>query len=164
MYYSGDTGFFPGFSEIGARLGPFDLSLIEIGAYDETWADVHLGPEQALEAHLAVGAEILMPVHWGTFNLALHGWTEPAERLLVAAAAAGVRLALPRPGESFEPATVQEPRRWWPALPWQTAAEHPVVSSMAAAVPRPVPHGAETAPADYDAGAASVRHQVFERW
>lgn len=129
VFYSGDSALFPGFGEIGARLGPFDVTLLDCGAYDDAWADVHMGPEQAVAAHIALGGRLLLPVHWGTFDLALHAWTEPAERVLAAAAAAGVSVAVPRPGQSLEPASPPMLERWWPELPWQTAADHPVVSS-----------------------------------
>ena len=76
----------------------------------------------------------MLPVHWATFDLALHGWTEPVERALVAAEAAGVPLAVPRPGESVDPAAPPAAERWWPALGWQTAAEAPVVSGGVAAL------------------------------
>lgn len=136
VFYSGDTAMFPGFAEIGARLGPFDAALIEVGAYDQLWADVHLGPEQAVQANLQLQANLLFPVHWGTFDLALHPWTEPIERLLVAAAQAGVRVASPRPGESVEPAAPPALAKWWPEVPWRTAAVAPVVSSgLSAAKP-----------------------------
>ena len=131
IFYSGDTGMFPGFATIGGRLGPFDAVLIEIGAYDQLWADLHMGPEQAIEARLALGSGLFIPVHWGTFDLAMHAWTEPVERLLVAAEKAGVRVAVPRPGESIEPANPPQAARWWPSIPWQTAEEAPVVSSGA---------------------------------
>jgi len=72
----------------------------------------------------------MLPVHWGTFTLALHGWTEPAERVIVAARAAGVTLALPRPGESFEPVAPPPVVKWWPSLPWRTATENPIVASQ----------------------------------
>jgi L-ascorbate metabolism protein UlaG (beta-lactamase superfamily) len=129
VYYSGDTGMFAGFAAIGARLGPFDATLIEIGAYDPLWADLHIGPEQAVQARVALGSGLFIPVHWGTFNLAMHSWTEPVERLLVAAQEAGVPVAVPRPGESVEPAHPPRVARWWPAIPWQTAEQVPVVSS-----------------------------------
>ena len=79
LFYSGDTALHPQFAEIGARLGPFDVTLMESGAYNQLWADVHLGPEQAVIAHRMVGGNVMIPVHWGLFDLALHGWTEPAE-------------------------------------------------------------------------------------
>jgi L-ascorbate metabolism protein UlaG (beta-lactamase superfamily) len=135
VFYSGDTAMHDDFAAIGARLGPFDLTMIEAGAYDAMWPDVHLGPEQAVWAHrLAAGEGALMlPVHWGLFDLALHGWTEPIERVLAAAAGAGVRVATPRPGELLEPATYGGVERWWPALPWRTAREAPVWSTGYAA-------------------------------
>jgi L-ascorbate metabolism protein UlaG (beta-lactamase superfamily) len=132
VYYSGDTAMFPGFREIGARLGPFDVTLIEAGAYNARWADVHLGPEQAVLAHQLVKGRLLIPVHWGLFDLALHGWTEPVERVLVAARQQGVRVITPAPGGSVEPATLAAGAgavRWWPEVPWKTAAEEPCVSS-----------------------------------
>ena len=111
IYYSGDTGMFPGFTAIGTRLGPFNAVLIEVGAYDQLWADLHIGPEQAVDARVALGSGLFIPVHWGTFSLALHAWTEPVERVLIAARRAGVRVAVPRPGESIEPAAPPEPER-----------------------------------------------------
>lgn len=72
--------------------------MIEAGAYTELWADVHLGPEQALLAHQLVGGNVVLPTHSGLFDLALHGWAKPMERVLAAAHAAGVRVATPSPG------------------------------------------------------------------
>ena len=129
IYYSGDTAMFPGFHEIGQRLGPFDATMIESGAYNQLWRDVHVGPEQAVQAHVMVGGQVMIPVHWGTFDLALHSWTEPVERVLIAAQRYGVTVATPQPGQSIEPASVPPPTRWWPAIQWETAEEAPVVSS-----------------------------------
>ncbi len=137
-FYSGDTAMFPGFAEIGRRLGPFDLTMIESGAYNQRWADVHLGPEQALQAHLDVRGRVMMPVHWGTFDLALHSWVEPAERLIVAAHNAGVTLVVPRLGQSVEPSSPPPVERWWPAVAWQTAEEYPVRSSGLGDAPQEV--------------------------
>lgn len=129
VYYSGDTGLFPGMREIGRRLGPFDLTMIESGQYDRSWPDWHLGPEQAVQAHQLVGGRVMLPVHWGLFTLAYHGWTEPIERVMMAAQRAGVQVSTPRPGESFEPGAAPAPDRWWPQLPWKTADQAPVVST-----------------------------------
>ncbi|MBV9879018.1 MAG: MBL fold metallo-hydrolase [Gemmatirosa sp.] len=133
VFYSGDTAMHDDFATIGARLGPFDLTMIEVGAYDALWADVHLGPEQAVEAHRLVRGAAMLPMHWGLFDLALHGWTEPIERVLASASAAGVRVLTPRPGERVEPATAAPPTRWWPAVPWHTAREAPIRSTGVAA-------------------------------
>jgi L-ascorbate metabolism protein UlaG (beta-lactamase superfamily) len=129
VLYSGDSALDDAFIEIGERLGPFDLTMIEIGAYDALWPDVHLGPEQAVRAHRLAGGDVMLPVHWGLFDLALHGWTEPIERVLAAARTEGVRVITPRPGELAEPATFGAPERWWPELPWRSAEEAPVQST-----------------------------------
>jgi L-ascorbate metabolism protein UlaG (beta-lactamase superfamily) len=131
VYYSGDTGLFPGLRTIGERLGPFDLAMIEIGQYDQAWPDWHLGPEQAIEADRRVRAAVMLPVHWGLFALASHGWTEPIERALAAAHDSGAVIISPRPGQSVEP-TVETPlEHWWPALPWRTGTEYPIVADHA---------------------------------
>jgi L-ascorbate metabolism protein UlaG (beta-lactamase superfamily) len=130
VYYSGDTGLFPALREIGARLGPFDLTMIEVGQYGNAWPDWHLGPEQAVRAHQMVRGRVMLPVHWGAFVLAYHAWTEPIERALAAATAAGATLVAPRPGQSIEPAAPPPFERWWPELPWKTAAEDPIVSTQ----------------------------------
>lgn len=127
-YFSGDTGLFPEFELIGTRYGPFDVTMIEVGAYGQPWPDWHIGPEQALLAHRMLRGEVFLPIHWGLFNLAMHSWTEPIERTVAAAREQGVKVLAPRPGESVEPASAQTPK-WWPDLPWQTAAEYPIESS-----------------------------------
>lgn len=129
VYFSGDTGMFPGLSDIGDRLGPFDLTMIEAGAYGAAWPDWHLGPEQAVKAHAMVKGRVMMPIHWGLFDLAAHGWTEPVERVL--AAGAGFHIAVPRPGEGFEPTGTLPQVRWWPRLPWKSAQESPIVATPA---------------------------------
>lgn len=137
VYYSGDTGFFPGLADIGARLGPFDLAMIEAGAYGRGWPDWHLGPEQAVSAGQLVQAKALLPVHWGLFNLAYHGWTEPAERVLLAAGKAGLRTVVPKPGQSIEPTVAGAVARWWPELPWRTAEQDPIVATWVTAAVHP---------------------------
>lgn len=128
VFYSGDTALTPSFAEIGRRYGPFDLTLIESGAYNAAWADVHLGPEQAIAVHRMVRGRVMMPVHWAMFDLSVHGWTEPAERVRAAAERLGIPVAFPRPGESVTPEAYRT-QPWWPDLPWKTAAESPAISS-----------------------------------
>ena len=129
VYYSGDTALDDTMVEIGTRLGPFDLTMIEIGEYDPLWVDVHLGPEQAVRAHQLVRGAVMLPVHWAGFDLALHSWTEPIERAMVAASEAGIHVATPLPGEMFEPTVAIPQRRWWPTLPWRTVQEAPAFST-----------------------------------
>lgn len=126
VYFSGDTGLFNALETIGRRYGPFDLTMIEVGQYSDAWPDWHLGPEQAVLAHLMVRGKALLPIHWGLFRLSPHGWTEPIERVHAKAEEFGVTVATPRPGESIGPDTLANTSRWWPELRWQTEAERPV--------------------------------------
>jgi L-ascorbate metabolism protein UlaG (beta-lactamase superfamily) len=109
IYYGADSGYWDGFAEIAAQyagVGGFDLVMLEIGASSQQWADIHLGPDRAAQAFEAMGGSergtMLMPIHWGLFNLALHGWRQPMERLTGLAAERGLRLWSPRPGEPTE--------------------------------------------------------------
>jgi len=113
VFFSGDNGFSPVFAEIGEKLGPFQLTLIESGAYGKLWPHVHLFPEQTVQAHIALRGELLMPIHWGTFNLAFHNWFDPPNRLLAAASESSVRVVIPRPGQMFEPSDPPATERWW---------------------------------------------------
>jgi len=113
VYYSGDTGMMPSFAEIGERLGPFDLTLMQIGAYDPAWPDWHLTPEEAVAAHRALRGGALLPVHWGLFNLAYHAWDDPIARLTQAAAAHDLLVATPRPGEAMVVGWAVPETRWW---------------------------------------------------
>ncbi|MGW1001826.1 MBL fold metallo-hydrolase [Streptomyces sp. NPDC002520] len=131
IYHSGDTGYFDGFKEIGADHGPFDVTMIQIGAYSDFWPDIHMTPAEGLRAHLDLqgGAPhgALLPIHWGTFNLAPHAWAEPGEWSKDAAEGAGQTVAVPRPGEPFEPAGAVPGDRWWRSVsapvarPWRLA-------------------------------------------
>jgi L-ascorbate metabolism protein UlaG (beta-lactamase superfamily) len=114
-FYSGDTGFSDHFQKIGERYGPFDLSILKIGAYGPMayWHDVHIDPEGAVQAHLALQARYLLPVHWATFNLGLHAWDEPIKRAVKVAKEYNIDLLTPRIGEIV---TVGQPFRsttWW---------------------------------------------------
>jgi L-ascorbate metabolism protein UlaG (beta-lactamase superfamily) len=128
-FFSGDTGLFPALAQIGERFGPFDLTMIEVGQYNRSWPDWHIGPEQAVIAHRLLRGSTLLPMHWGLFTLAYHGWTEPAERVFAAAQAHSVNVLSPRPGQSVEPEGLRSTSRWWPDVPWESAAQSPVLST-----------------------------------
>lgn len=113
VFFSGDTGYFDGFKTIGERLGPFDLTLVETGAYNEDWADVHMLPEQSLQAHLDLRGRHMLPIHNGTFDLALHDWREPFERIEALAARQGVALVTPRMGERMDLRQPLPGSAWW---------------------------------------------------
>jgi len=127
--FTGDTGLFPAMSDVGERLGPFDVAMIEVGQYGQSWPDWHLGPEQAVRAHQMLQGGVMLPIHWGLFDLAFHSWTEPIERVLASAETKGVRVATPRPGQSFEPTGVMPEAKWWPQVPWRTETEYPIVAT-----------------------------------
>jgi L-ascorbate metabolism protein UlaG (beta-lactamase superfamily) len=116
VFYTGDSGYFDDYAAIGDRHGPFDVTLIQIGAYSPYWPDIHMTPEEGVATHLAVRGGLLVPVHWATFNLALHSWSEPVERLLADAARHGVRVAVPRPGQLLDAGDVPDPDPWWRAV------------------------------------------------
>ncbi|MCC5582090.1 MBL fold metallo-hydrolase [Microtetraspora sp. AC03309] len=113
VFYTGDSGYFDGYAAIGAAYGPFDVTLMQIGAYSPSWPDIHMTPEEAVEAHVALGGELLVPVHWATFVLAFHSWAEPVDRLWREAKARDLRLAVPRPGERISADRPPAVDGWW---------------------------------------------------
>ncbi len=102
IYFSGDTGYAEHFSEIKKRFGAVDMTFMKVGAYGDTWLDIHMNPESAVRAHLDLGAKTMLPVHWATFDLSYHPWSEPVIRTVAAAKAHGVQLITPKVGELFE--------------------------------------------------------------
>ncbi|BEL06652.1 MBL fold metallo-hydrolase [Actinoplanes sichuanensis] len=113
VFYSGDTGYFPGFAEIGATYGPFDATLVQVGAYGNDWSDIHMVPEDGVATHVDVRGGVMIPVHWATFDLAPHHWSEPAERAWREAKARDVKLAIPRPGQRVDVDNPPEIDAWW---------------------------------------------------
>ena len=113
VFFSGDTGLTTEYASIADRLGPFDLVMLEVGAYHPAWGDIHLGPANALKAHALLGGGAFLPVHWGTFSLALHAWDEPAETLMSLAEGSSAPLLMPRLGEPVEPARAGAVQPWW---------------------------------------------------
>lgn len=116
VFYTGDSGYFDGYAGIGAEYGPFDVTLIQIGAYGTAWPDIHMTPEDGATAHLDLGGGLLIPLHWATFNLALHDWAEPADRIWREAKARDIRLAVPRPGERIDVDDPPAVDGWWQTI------------------------------------------------
>ena len=118
VYVSGDTGYSDHFRTIGAKLGPFDLGFIKVGAYGPgaPWLDIHMSAEDAVRAAGEVRARRLFPVHWGTFNLAFHDWDEPIRRTVAAARTAGVDVGSPRVGEIVDADREFASMPWWEAV------------------------------------------------
>jgi L-ascorbate metabolism protein UlaG (beta-lactamase superfamily) len=126
VFFSGDTGPTESLREIARREGPFDVALLEIGQWNAAWGDIHLGPIGALDAFAMIGAKVLVPIHWSTFVLAYHDWSEPAETLLAEATKRAAAVLTPRLGEPVEPVATPAPvtTAWWRPYP-PTAAKCP---------------------------------------
>ncbi|MGF9695956.1 MBL fold metallo-hydrolase [Paenibacillus sp. MABNR03] len=114
VFFSGDSGYGPHFKEIGEKYGPFHLTLMECGQYDERWANIHMMPEETVQAHLDVRGQLLIPIHWGAFTLAYHAWNDPVERISQAARSSNVDIATPKIGEQVRIHTGEYPTEpWW---------------------------------------------------
>ncbi|EJQ51878.1 hypothetical protein A6279_13390 [Bacillus wiedmannii] len=114
VFFSGDSGYAPHFKEIGSKYGPFDLTLMECGQYDPRWSAIHMLPEETVQAHIDVKGELLLPIHWGAFTLALHEWSDPIERVTKEANRLGVNIATPQIGESITLKSTDYPSSaWW---------------------------------------------------
>lgn len=113
IYFSGDSGYFQGFKEIGEKYGPFDLTMMECGAYNNRWQYVHMLPEESVRAHLDLQGKVMQPMHWGTFNLALHSWYDPMVRVAKAADSLGIQLSTPIIGETITVDENLQTARWW---------------------------------------------------
>ena len=125
VFFSGDSGYFDGFKRIGERFGPFDLALMETGAYNRNWAAIHMHPEETLQAFLDLRGQTLLPIHNATFDLAMHAWDEPLNRIDALATAHQVVLATPRLGEPLSMQAKPQHERWWRTL--GTAAQSPLL-------------------------------------
>ncbi|MGE1126685.1 MBL fold metallo-hydrolase [Bacillus wiedmannii] len=114
VFFSGDSGYAPHFKEIGDKYGPFDLTLMECGQYDPRWSAIHMLPEETVQAHIDVKGELLLPIHWGAFTLALHEWSDPIERVKKEANRLGVHITTPQIGETITLKSTDYPSSdWW---------------------------------------------------
>jgi L-ascorbate metabolism protein UlaG (beta-lactamase superfamily) len=124
VFYGGDSGYWDGFLEIGERFGPFDLVMLECGAYNKAWPTIHMMPEETAQAASDLGAMALLPIHWAKFNLSLHSWTEPIERLN-AADLGEIQLLNPRPGQRIELCENTGADLWWKTIDTVAATVEP---------------------------------------
>ena len=113
VYFGGDTGIFDGFEEIDQKLGPFDMALLPIGAYNEAWHDIHMDPKEAIDAFKQMRAKKIFPIHWGTFDLALHSWYEPIEQLIELSDQDSIPLITLPQGEWFTKDDHATDQNWW---------------------------------------------------
>lgn len=113
VFFSGDSGYFSGFKEIGEKYGPFDLTLVETGAYNEAWSQIHMFPEQSVQAHIDLKGKVMFPIHNSTFDLATHDWQEPINRALANAQERGVDVVMPKMGERLVVGDAMPLSYWW---------------------------------------------------
>jgi len=125
IFFSGDSGYFDGFKQIGEKYGPFDITLMETGAYHRLWSDIHMMPEQSLQAHIDVKGKVMVPIHNGTFDLSLHDWFEPLETIHQLADENGVEIRTPIFGAELKTRSPVKTANWW---------QQPEVSSEVALV------------------------------
>ncbi|MCB0765198.1 MAG: MBL fold metallo-hydrolase [Flavobacteriales bacterium] len=135
VFFGADSGPSPTFKEIGERFGPFDLVMLECGAYNELWPNIHMLPEETAQAAVDLKAAVLMPIHWGKFSLALHPWKEPVTRLIEAAGAMGVPLLTPRIGRIVPAADRAFNERWWDEVDGPAKKGSAALASGASQVP-----------------------------
>ena len=132
IFFGADSGYFPGFREIGRQYGPFAVNLLENGAYNQRWSEIHMQPEDTVRAHQDLGGGWLLPIHNGTFDLAFHPWTEPMERIQLLAKVNGLRVSTPRFGEPVHLDQIQ------PATPWWRTVDGVLDSTSSSAVSAPL--------------------------
>ena len=128
VFFSGDTGLTDQFKTIGERMGKFDLVMLEVGAFHPAWGDIHLGPGNALHALDMLGGGAFLPVHWGTFNLAMHAWDDPFEQIARITAERGLALVTPRMGERVNLAAPQPTEAWWREAAGAASMQHSVAA------------------------------------
>ena len=144
VFFSGDTGLTTEYQDIRERLGPFDLAMLEVGAWDPAWGDMHLGPQNALKAVALLDAETFLPVHWGTFRLAMHPWDQPAEVLYEQGSKIRTRLVMPKLGEPVEPGRASgQVEPWWRSVdrvdgPAQPVGPEPTEGKLPDAMSLPI--------------------------
>jgi len=141
VFFGGDGGLTTQYRTIRERLGPFDLVMLEVGAFHPAWGDIHLGPANALKALEMLGGGPFLPVHWGTFCLGMHAWDQPAEELLELGAKAGAQLVMPRLGEPIVPAQAEDVKPWWRVIDKKAYEPEPIaptVTALSTAMPWPI--------------------------
>lgn len=113
LYFSGDTGYFPGFKDIGEKYGPFDYAFMECGAYNELWRDIHMMPEDSLQAFKDVRGKVMVPIHNGTFDLSTHAWFDPMEKISQLATESNTRILIPQIGQIINNKQPITTSSWW---------------------------------------------------
>lgn len=113
VFFSGDSGYFDGFKMIGDQYGPFDLTLLETGAYNANWPEVHMHPEECIRAHIDLKGKNLLPIHNGTFDLSMHSWSDPFDRIVALGSTQRIPVLTPVIGEPVPTQITKSDHSWW---------------------------------------------------
>lgn len=113
LFIGADSGYGDHFKLINEKFGQFDIAILECGQYNMAWHDIHLLPEETVQACIDLNAKVLMPVHWGKFSISLHPWDEPIKRLLIKADELKVKITTPMIGEPVIVGSFYPVKKWW---------------------------------------------------
>lgn len=116
IFIGGDSGYDASFKSIGEEFGPFDIAMLECGQYDVQWPDIHMMPEETIQASIDLNAKLLLPVHWGKFTLGMHPWKEPIQRAIQHAEVLKVNVTTPMIGEPLVLDAKPPDNQWWKEL------------------------------------------------
>jgi L-ascorbate metabolism protein UlaG (beta-lactamase superfamily) len=133
VFFSGDSGYFDGFKKIGDKYGPFDVTMLETGAYNVNWPEVHMHPEESIQAHIDLKGKKLLPIHNGTFDLSMHSWHEPFDRIVTLGKAYGILVVTPEAGKPVSITETTAGQSWWKDLDRLKGTERVQVNGQAAA-------------------------------
>ena len=113
IFIGGDSGYGDHFKTINEKFNSFDIAILECGQYNIAWHNIHMMPEETVQACIDLDAKLLMPVHWGKFSLSLHAWDEPIKRVCKKAAELKVKTTTPMIGEPVVLNSVYPSSQWW---------------------------------------------------
>lgn len=116
VFFSGDSGYFDGFKKIGDKYGPFDVTMLDTGAYNENWPEVHMHPEESMQAHIDLRGRYLLPIHNGTFDLSMHSWLDPFDRIVALGNIQRIPVFTPVIGEPVIIQSAISGLPWWKAV------------------------------------------------
>lgn len=113
LFVGADSGYGDHFKLINEKFEQFDIAILECGQYNIAWHDIHMLPEETVQACIDLKAKVLMPVHWGKFSISLHPWDEPIKRLLIEANKLNRKVTTPMIGEPVIVESFYPDKKWW---------------------------------------------------
>ncbi|WP_206732060.1 MBL fold metallo-hydrolase [Halarcobacter ebronensis] len=113
VFFSADTGYFNGLKKIGEKYGPFDMTFIEVGAYNERWKEIHMMPNESIQAHKDLAGKVFFPIHNSSFKLSFHPWNEPLNLVVDIAKKEKIEIRDPKMGEIISILEPKKTAKWW---------------------------------------------------